>query len=200
MQAERRPVEAGERREARNLVEEAQQVAPELGGAVPVLKAKRRLPQAPERAFEQVPRKHVLHPLGADLALGHRHQAQDFGPVARRQAQPRGVEDLVVAIDEAGPGVQRMRVVKADDRVAHAQAAVVECWNGREQIPQRAARPLREPGATHRPKGLVAASRLALKIADCPAQPVALFENVDVFAGDTAVANQKRRGGQSRIL
>jgi hypothetical protein len=108
-------------------------------------------------------------------------------PVAVAQAVARGVQDVVLRVNQARTGVGLERGVEVEDLLADGDVRVLERGDRGEEVPGGLVRLLLEHPAAARHIG--ARDHGRLRPVHVPAGDVELLEDVDVLAGHLGVAD-----------
>ena len=187
-----RALDAGERFDAAELLDEAVQVALELDGAVPGLERKGRGPHVPEPGLEEFRRQPVGDTIGAELVLAGQHELGELDPVGHREAHRGDVEDGAVGVHEAGLGVRLHGLIEFDCLVEHGLGGIGQRGNGFEQAPGALVIVRGEhAAATQVVTGLGIAGRI-----QAAAEDIRRLVNGDVAARHAAVADHECGRGE----
>ena len=198
-----RRLDQAHRRQVGKQPQEAQQVAPQLGRAVPGLEAEHAAPHAPEVGGEEVRAEAGGNRPGTQRILATQHEADQVDPVLVAEPERRSVGDLPM-LDEPrlvaprGLGPERQRVLR--DRPVRR----VERRDAREQFMHQGVGRVAGVG---RAGGVEAAAQhLRFEDAHARARQVAVADQVDGGGqrGDAAAHQQglaaRRRGVHRGVL
>src|SRR5512142_2412062 len=93
----------------RKQLHESQEIAAQLGRGMPLLERVHGPPHAPEVGLEEMRREELVDALGTERPLAEREEPRKLESIALLEAELRHVDDVVLAIDEARPGVPDVR-------------------------------------------------------------------------------------------
>ena len=191
-----RAPDARQRVQAGELLDKPQEIAPQLRRGVPSLERERRPPHAPEAGREEVLAEQLVDPARPERSLAQGEQAHDLEPVDGGEPVLRGVDDAVLAVDEARPSVRLHFMVEVNHLPSHGDRRVLQRGDGVEEIVGAHVRLVREhPAAAGDP--CLGARRRARAVHGSTGD-VQLFEDVDVSRANVGVAKRERGGGHSR--
>ena len=121
------------RLEIRKQPQEAQQVAPQLDGAVPRFEAEHAAPHQPEVRFEEVRLEALVDALRVQRVFGLQHQLDQVGAVLVAQGPRRRLDDLAV-LDQPGLVVPRRRLPELEGVLRDRLGRIVERRDAVQQI------------------------------------------------------------------
>jgi len=181
--------------QAAELLHEAQEVAAQLGRAVPLLEGEGGAPHAPEVGVEEVLTQQLVDAARAQVLVIERQQAQQLDAVGRVEAVLAGVGDAVLGVDQAGLRVGGRARVEVAAFLAHAGVRVVQRGDAVEEVPGAEVGLVGEHAPATRHPGVGAIGGAAtVQRAAWQAQ---LFKDVDVVARHTGIADGKGRHGHA---
>ena len=136
---------------ARQFLQETQQVALEFDRTVPVLEGERGLPECPEVGREEMRGEAGLDPFAVKVTFGSDQKAREFQPVAHLQAQIAGIDDLALTVDESPRRIRAQKAVGRPQLFLDGARRIL-CGGDRvEDVPETDVALLREhaPAARH---------------------------------------------------
>ncbi len=136
----------------------------------------------------------VVDAPGPDQPLGQGEQPGHVGAVAGVQAEPRGVGDRAVAVDEPGPGVGGVLDAEGADLLPHRDRRVVQGRDRLQEVPQaHVVLVLEHPAA---PGDVTARARRGGGAVQRTARDRRLLQDPHVLAGHARVPDEEGGRGE----